>query len=84
MKREKKDSKNKVVYFNDCPPKSAVYVARFTEGNVVLEKEGHTIKTFPKKSFDVSNIRMTLKECQNIINNKKTVLYAERPAWMRK
>ena len=83
MKR-KKDSKNKVVYFNDCPPTSAVYVVRFVEGNVVLEKEGHIIRTFPEESIDCNNICMTLKECQNIINNKKIVLYAERPTWMRK
>ena len=91
MKRTKKDSKNKVIYFdNKHAPKSAHFIVRtLDDGSIRLEhhpsqnEENVALADFPANSFDVNEIGKTLKKCHQIIGSNHT-LYAEMPKWMRK
>ena len=87
MKREKKESVNRVVYFKNTPPKSAKFIVLISESviNLIERHEGENDKihiSFDSSSLEPNNIYNTLKECHNIIGSKET-LYAQMPEWMR-
>ncbi len=87
MKREKKEAVNRVVYFKDSPPNSAVFIAVISKTGIVhlIEriqgKDEREIITFGPNSFEPNKIYNTLKECHKKIGSRKT-LYAQMPAWM--
>ena len=85
MKREKKESVNRVVYFKDTPPKSAIFIVQISKDGIIhlverIKKEKELI-SFSPDSFKPNKIYATLKECHKKIGSKN-VLYVQMPEWM--